>query len=61
MSFTMEDYSAMGVKRVSVGSLLSRVAYAAMLRAGREMHERGSFTYSVGVPSLRDVTNALGV
>jgi 2-methylisocitrate lyase-like PEP mutase family enzyme len=61
MSFTMEDYSAMGVKRVSVGSLLSRVAYAAMLRAGREMRERGSFTYSVGVPSLRDVTNALAV
>jgi len=61
MTFTMADFSAMGVKRVSVGSLLARVAYAAMLRAGREMHEQGSFTYSVGAPSLRDVTAALGV
>jgi 2-methylisocitrate lyase-like PEP mutase family enzyme len=61
MTFTMQDFSAMGVKRVSIGSLLSRVAYAAMLRAGREMCERGSFTYSVDAPSLRDVTNALGV
>jgi 2-methylisocitrate lyase-like PEP mutase family enzyme len=58
--FTLADFSAMGVKRVSVGSLLSRAAYGALLRAGREMSERGSFTYSGDAPSLRDVTAALG-
>jgi 2-methylisocitrate lyase-like PEP mutase family enzyme len=60
MTFTLADFAAMGVKRVSVGSLLSRVAYGALLRAGREMSERGSFAYSDGAPSLADVTAALG-
>jgi 2-methylisocitrate lyase-like PEP mutase family enzyme len=60
MAFTLADFSAMGVKRVSVGSLLSRAAYGALLRAGREMSERGSFSYSGDAPSLRDVTAALG-
>ena len=60
MAFTLADFSTMGVKRVSVGSLLSRAAYGALLRAGREMSERGSFSYSGDAPSLRDVTAALG-
>lgn len=60
MTLTLADFSAMGVKRVSVGSLLSRVAYGALLRAGREMSERGSFTYGGDAPSLREVSAALG-
>jgi 2-methylisocitrate lyase-like PEP mutase family enzyme len=59
-TFTLADFSAMGVKRVSAGSFLARSAYGALLRAGREMSERGSFTYSGDAPSLRDVTAALG-
>lgn len=61
MTFTMGDFSAMGVKRVSVGSLLARVAYAAVLRAGREMRERGSFEFSAGISSLSDMAAAIGV
>jgi 2-methylisocitrate lyase-like PEP mutase family enzyme len=60
MTFTLADFSAMGVKRVSVGSLLSRAAYGALLRAGREMSEHGSFAYSDDAPPLRDVAAALG-
>ncbi len=60
MTFTLADFSAMGVKRVSVGSLLARVAYGALLRAGRAMSEHGSFAYSGDAPPLRDVTAALG-
>lgn len=60
MTFTMEDFSSMGVRRVSVGSLLARTAYAAALRAGREMRERGSFEFAVGMPSLSDITAAMG-
>ena len=43
--FTMAELSAAGVRRVSVGGALSRVALAAMIRAGREMREHGSFTF----------------
>jgi 2-methylisocitrate lyase-like PEP mutase family enzyme len=60
MSFAMGDFSEMGVKRVSVGSLLARVAYAAVLRAGREMRERGSFEFATGAPSLSDISAAIG-
>lgn len=38
--------AALGVKRVSVGSALSRVALGALLRAVGEMREQGSFAFS---------------
>jgi len=41
-----------GVKRISVGGALSRLALAAFLKGAREMNERGSFTYMLEtVPS----------
>jgi 2-methylisocitrate lyase-like PEP mutase family enzyme len=36
--------AALGVKRVSVGSALARVALGAFLRAARELREHGTFT-----------------
>jgi 2-methylisocitrate lyase-like PEP mutase family enzyme len=44
VSWTLEELSAMGVRRVSVGSGLYRVALANFVRAAREMHESGTFT-----------------
>jgi 2-methylisocitrate lyase-like PEP mutase family enzyme len=44
VDFTLDDLSALGVKRVSIGSGLSRVAYDAALRAATEMRDRGTFT-----------------
>jgi 2-methylisocitrate lyase-like PEP mutase family enzyme len=38
--------SALGVKRVSVGSALSRAAFGALIRAAREMRERGTFSFA---------------
>ena len=38
--------SALGVRRVSVGSALSRAALGAFLRAAREMCEHGTFTFA---------------
>ncbi|MCZ4306265.1 isocitrate lyase/phosphoenolpyruvate mutase family protein [Zoogloeaceae bacterium G21618-S1] len=43
---TLAELSALGVKRVSVGSALSRAALGAFLRAAREMRTHGSFTFS---------------
>ncbi len=38
--------SALGVKRVSIGSALARAALGAVLRAGREMREHGTFEFA---------------
>jgi 2-methylisocitrate lyase-like PEP mutase family enzyme len=41
--------SAMGVKRISVGSSLSRVALTAFFRAAEEMQQNGTFTFGDGL------------
>ncbi len=48
--------SAIGVKRVSVGSALSRAAMGAFLRAGREMREHGTFGFAEEAVSYRDIS-----
>jgi 2-methylisocitrate lyase-like PEP mutase family enzyme len=45
-SFSLSELSAMGVKRVSLGSTLSRTALGAFLRAGRELREQGTFGFA---------------
>jgi len=45
VQLSLADLASLGVKRVSVGSSLSRVALGAFLRAAREMREHGTFTY----------------
>jgi 2-methylisocitrate lyase-like PEP mutase family enzyme len=52
----LSDFSALGVKRVSVGSLLSRIAYGAFLRAGKEMREHGTFEFADEALSFRDIS-----
>jgi 2-methylisocitrate lyase-like PEP mutase family enzyme len=44
-TLTVDQLSAAGVKRISVGGAMSRLALAAILRAAREMKDKGSFTY----------------
>jgi 2-methylisocitrate lyase-like PEP mutase family enzyme len=44
--FTLAELSELGVKRVSVGSALSRAALGAFLRAAREMKQQGTFTFA---------------
>lgn len=46
VGFTLAELSELGVKRVSVGSALSRAALGAFLRAAREMKETGTFTFA---------------
>jgi len=44
-SITVAQLALAGVKRISVGGALSRLALAAFLKGAREMTEQGSFTY----------------
>jgi 2-methylisocitrate lyase-like PEP mutase family enzyme len=46
VELSLAELSDIGVKRVSVGSGLSRAAMGAVLRAAREMQEHGTFTFA---------------
>jgi 2-methylisocitrate lyase-like PEP mutase family enzyme len=56
VQLSLADLSAIGVKRVSVGSALSRAALGAFLRAAREMREHGTFTFAENAVSYRDIS-----
>lgn len=45
-TFTIEELSEAGVKRVSVGSAMARAAFGAFVAAAREMAETGSFGFA---------------
>ena len=46
----------LGVKRVSVGSALSRAALGAFLRAAREMREQGTFDFADDAVSYAEIS-----
>jgi 2-methylisocitrate lyase-like PEP mutase family enzyme len=50
------ELSEIGVKRISVGSVLSRVALTALIRAGEEMRDRGTFAFGDDILSFRDIS-----
>jgi 2-methylisocitrate lyase-like PEP mutase family enzyme len=53
---TLDDLSKLGVKRISVGSTLSRVAYGAFLSAAEEMRDKGTFAFGDGAVGFRDIS-----
>ncbi|HWZ39725.1 MAG TPA: isocitrate lyase/phosphoenolpyruvate mutase family protein [Bradyrhizobium sp.] len=57
-TLTVEQLSAAGVKRISVGGALSRCALATFLRCAREMKEQGSFTYVREMAPVREIKQA---
>jgi 2-methylisocitrate lyase-like PEP mutase family enzyme len=56
VQLTLADLSALGVKRVSVGSALSRVAVGAFLRAAQEMRAHGTFTFADEAVSFGEIS-----
>jgi 2-methylisocitrate lyase-like PEP mutase family enzyme len=46
VQLSLAELSEIGVRRVSVGSALSRTALGAFLRAATEMREQGTFTFA---------------
>jgi len=57
---SLAELSEIGVKRVSVGSVLSRVALGAFLRAAQEMRDHGTFTFGEEAVSFRDISAMFG-
>jgi len=56
---SLAELSAIGVRRVSVGSALSRAALGAFLRAAREMLEHGTFAFADDAASYREINAML--
>ncbi len=56
---SLAELSEMGVKRISLGSALSRAALVGFLRAAREMRESGTFTFADEAVSYREVNAML--
>ncbi|HWF64415.1 MAG TPA: isocitrate lyase/phosphoenolpyruvate mutase family protein [Rhizomicrobium sp.] len=52
----LEELSAIGVKRISVGSSLTRAALGAFMRAAREMRDHGTFTYGADAAVPKEMT-----
>jgi 2-methylisocitrate lyase-like PEP mutase family enzyme len=55
VQLSLAELSAIGVRRVSVGSALSRAALGAFLRGAREMREHGTFTFAEAAVNYRDI------
>ena len=45
-TFGLAELAEAGVKRVSVGSALARLAYGGLVRAAREMRAQGTFRFA---------------
>lgn len=56
IQLSLSALSALGVRRVSVGSALSRAALGAFLRAAREMREHGTFTFTAEAASPQEIS-----
>ena len=54
---SLAELGQLGVKRISVGSALSRAALGAFLRAAREMREHGRFNFTVDAASSQEISD----
>ena len=55
------ELSELGVKRISVGSVLARTALTAFLRAAEEMRDHGTFSFADELVSFRDISEMFKV
>ncbi|MFE9385590.1 isocitrate lyase/phosphoenolpyruvate mutase family protein [Streptomyces sp. NPDC007025] len=58
LRLSVRELGALGVRRISVGSALSRAALGAVVRAAREIQESGTFTFGADAIPYAEV-NAL--
>jgi 2-methylisocitrate lyase-like PEP mutase family enzyme len=60
LELSLEELSEMGVRRVSVGGALCRLALGAFLSAAREMRERGTFGFVKRATRTQKIVEMLG-
>jgi 2-methylisocitrate lyase-like PEP mutase family enzyme len=59
VQLNLAELSEIGVKRISVGSALSRAALGAFLRAAREMQLQGTFTFAEDAVKYPEINKML--
>jgi 2-methylisocitrate lyase-like PEP mutase family enzyme len=59
VQLSLSELADIGVKRVSVGSALSRAALGAFLRAAEEMRDRGTFDFAAEAVPYRVISEML--
>jgi 2-methylisocitrate lyase-like PEP mutase family enzyme len=60
LGFTVKEIAEMGVRRISVGGTLSRVAMDAFIRSARDIAENGSFDSFAGLVSNAELNKFFG-
>ncbi|MGD0369639.1 MAG: isocitrate lyase/phosphoenolpyruvate mutase family protein [Acidobacteriaceae bacterium] len=60
LTLSLDELSEMGVRRVSVGSALCRVALGAFLSAAKELKERGTFGFAKRATSTQKIVEMFG-
>ena len=58
--FTVKDLAELGVRRISVGGTLARVAMNAFIKSAREIAEQGKFDSFAGVVSNTELNSFFG-
>jgi 2-methylisocitrate lyase-like PEP mutase family enzyme len=53
---SVAELAAVGVRRISLGSALSRAALGGFLRAAREIKEQGTFTFAADAIPFAEVS-----
>jgi 2-methylisocitrate lyase-like PEP mutase family enzyme len=46
INFSLDEFAALGVKRISLGSSLARAAYGSFFNAAKEIREKRTFTFA---------------
>lgn len=59
VQLSLSELGDLGVRRISVGSALSRTALGAFLRAAREMKNRGTFDFARDAVPMAEITELL--
>lgn len=57
---TVAEVGALGVKRISTGGMMHAVAASAMIAAGKEMLEQGTFEFTKSMPFAAEIDALLG-
>lgn len=60
LGFTVKEIAAMGVRRISVGGTLARVAMDAFIKSARDIAENGKFDSFAGVVSNAELNKFFG-
>jgi 2-methylisocitrate lyase-like PEP mutase family enzyme len=61
LQLSLKELSGMGVRRVSVGGALCRLALGAFLGAAQEMKDRGRFGFAKRAAKTRKILEAMGL